>query len=223
MEWYEYIISSCITTILIGFVTEYCLENHKTELNKELSVFETRLKNSMFYFSRQFEALSALYELFYRLLPTRTFPGMDWGDACEMIACNFEHLESDDFVDWVYKNHVSKQDTDRRELPGIRDLKNGPKAPEEIARRVASEFGVGQTELCQKRAKCRDARLIFLELCRIYLSRNMSLAQMGKRLGAISASAFSRNKVRLREKIEKDPYLRFRFEKIKNALSRFSK
>jgi len=49
----------------------------------------------------------------------------------------------------------------------------------------------------------------------------MSFAQMEKRLGGISASAFSRNKVRLSEKIEKDPYLRFRFKNIKNALSEF--
>jgi len=61
------------------------------------------------------------------------------------------------------------------------------------------------------------APLIFL----LYLSRNMNFAQMEKRLGGISASAFSRNKVRLSEKIEKDPYLRFRFKKIKNALSGF--
>ena len=130
-------------------------------------------------------------------------------------------LGSDDFVDWVYENYFSKQDVDISELPGIKDLKIEPNTPEEIAKEVASEFGIAQSELYQRRAQCRDARLIFLELCRIYLSRNMSLAQMGKRLGAISASAFSRNKVRLREKIEKDPYLRFRFEKIKNALSRF--
>lgn len=89
------------------------------------------------------------------------------------------------------------QNTDRRELPGIRDLKRGPNTSEEIARRVASEFGIGETELYQKRAKCRDARLIFLELCRIYLSRNMSFAEMGKNLGGISASAFSRSKLRL--------------------------
>jgi len=130
-------------------------------------------------------------------------------------------LGSDGFVDWVYENYLSKQDADISELLGIKDLKIGPNTPEEIAKEVASEFSIAQSELYQRRAKCRDARLIFLELCRIYLSRNMSLAQMGKRLGAISASAFSRNKVRLREKIEKDPYLRFRFEKIKNALSRF--
>ena len=77
-----------------------------------------------------------------------------------------------------------------------------PYSPEEIAKEVASEFGLDQAELYKRRAQCRDARLIFLELCRIYLSRKMSLAEIGKGLGDISASAFSRNKVRLAEKIE---------------------
>ena len=129
-------------------------------------------------------------------------------------------LGSDGFLDWVYENYLSKKDVDIRELPGIKGLKTGPRAPEDIAKEVDCEFGIVESKLYQRRSQCRDARLLFLELCRIYLSRNMSLAQMGKRLGAISASAFSRNKVRLREKIEKDPYLRLRFEKIKDALSK---
>jgi len=45
----------------------------------------------------------------------------------------------------------------------------------------------------------------------------MSLAEIGKGLGEISASAFSRNKIRLADKIEKDPHLRHCFEKIKNV------
>lgn len=129
-------------------------------------------------------------------------------------------LGSDGFVDWVYENYLSKYKGDRRELPGIKALETGPNTPEEIAKEVASEFGLEQSELYQSRAHCRDARLIFLELCRIYLSRYMSLADIGKRLGGISASAFSRNKARVAEKIEKDPYLRNCFKKIKNVWSK---
>ncbi|MBW1717383.1 MAG: hypothetical protein JRJ77_16445 [Deltaproteobacteria bacterium] len=98
-------------------------------------------------------------------------------------------LGSDGFVDWVYENYLSKHKGDRKELPGIKALEIGPNTPEEIAKEVASEFGLEQSELYQSRAHCRDARLIFLELCRIYLSRHMSLADIGKRLGGISASA----------------------------------
>jgi hypothetical protein len=42
-------------------------------------------------------------------------------------------LGSDDFIDWVYENYLSKQDVDISELPGIKDLKIGPNTPEEIA------------------------------------------------------------------------------------------
>ena len=45
----------------------------------------------------------------------------------------------------------------------------------------------------------------------------MSLAEIGKRVGDITASAFSRNRARLGEKIEKDSFLRERFEKLKGV------
>ena len=45
----------------------------------------------------------------------------------------------------------------------------------------------------------------------------MSLAEIGKRVGDITASAFSRNRARLAEKLAKDPSLRQRFEKLKGV------
>jgi putative transposase len=126
-------------------------------------------------------------------------------------------LGSKGFADWVYENFLLERNSCKRELSGIKDLITGPSTPEEIAKVVASEFGVMQAELYQRRAPCRDGRLIFLELCRIYLSRKMTLTKIGKELGDISASAFSRNKVRLAERIEKDPFLKQRFEMLKNA------
>ena len=57
--------------------------------------------------------------------------------------------------------------------------------------------------------------MIFLELCRIYLNRKMTLAEIGKNVGDITASVFSRNRARLGEKMEKDSFLRQRFEKLK--------
>jgi REP element-mobilizing transposase RayT len=125
-------------------------------------------------------------------------------------------LGSEGFTDWVYENFFLECNIDKRELSGIKDLKTGPNTTEEIAKVVACEFGVTQEELYQRRAPCRDGRLIFLELCRIYLSRKMTLAEIGRELGDISASAFSRNKLRIAEKIEKDPFLKKRFEILKN-------
>jgi putative transposase len=128
-------------------------------------------------------------------------------------------LGSGGFTDWVYESFLLERNSDKRELSGIKDLMIGPGTPEEIAKVVASEFGVTEAELYQRRSPCKDGRLIFLELCRIYLSRQMTLTEIGKGIGDISASAFSRNKVRLAEKIEKDPFLKQRFEILKNVWS----
>ena len=128
-------------------------------------------------------------------------------------------LGSEDFADWVYNTFLLERSIDKRELSGIKDLITGPGTVEEIAEVVASKFGVTQAELYQRRAPCRDGRLIFLELCRIYLSRKMTLTEIGKGLGDISASAFSRNKARLTERIEKDPFLKQRFDKLKSVWS----
>jgi putative transposase len=133
-----------------------------------------------------------------------------WGDVKGQAV-----LGSEGFADWVYRSFLSEHSSDTRELPGIKQLRTGPTTVMEIAKAVASECGVPEAQLYQSRAPCRDARMLFLELCRIYLSRKMSLAELGKRVGGITASAFSRNRARLAEKLEKDSFLRERFEKLK--------
>jgi len=126
-------------------------------------------------------------------------------------------LGSEGFTDWVYRNFLSEHSSDTRELPGIKQLTMGPTTVEEIAKAVASECGVPEAALYQSRAPCRDARMLFLELCRMYLSRKMTLAEIGKSTGGITASAFSRNRARLAEKLETDSSLRQRFEKLKGV------
>jgi hypothetical protein len=49
----------------------------------------------------------------------------------------------------------------------------------------------------------------------MYLSRKMTLAEIGKSTGGITASAFSRNRAQLAEKLAQEPSLRKRFENIK--------
>ena len=88
---------------------------------------------------------------------------------------------------------------------------------DELAKAVAAECGVPEAQPYQSRAPCRDARMLFLELCRIYLSRKMTLVEIGKSMGDITTSAFSRNRARLGEKREKDSFLRQRFEKLKSV------
>jgi len=98
-----------------------------------------------------------------------------WGDVKGQAV-----LGSEGFADWVYRNFLSEHSSDTRELPGIRQLRTGPDTIAEIAKAVAFEYGVPEAQLYQSRAPCRDARMLFLELCRMYLSRRMTLARLVK-------------------------------------------
>ncbi|MGD2127593.1 MAG: transposase, partial [Desulfobacteraceae bacterium] len=127
-------------------------------------------------------------------------------------------LGSESFVDWVYDSFLSSETKDDRELPAMKDLKGGPTSVDEIAERVSSEFTVEPEDLYRPWASCRDARSVFMELCRLHLSRKMSLAEIGRRLGDVSSAAFSRNKLRLQGKISGNPLLRKRFERLMRIL-----
>ena len=126
-------------------------------------------------------------------------------------------LGSDDFVDWVYERFLSKKNMDRRELSGIKDLQTGPATVEEIRRAVSREFRVEEEGLYRRRG-VSQARSVLMELCRVYLSRRMSLAEIGRRLGGISVSAISQNKKRLEASLRKDPHLRERFQGLSKGL-----
>jgi len=126
-------------------------------------------------------------------------------------------LGSDEFVDWIYDRFLSKKKVDRRELTGIKDLQTGPATVEEIARAVSREFGVEEEGLHRPRG-VPQARSILMELCRVHLSRRMSFAEMGRRLGGISVSAISQNKKRLEESLGKDSHLHERFQRLSRGL-----
>ncbi len=127
-------------------------------------------------------------------------------------------LGSEDFVDWIYEWFLSKKKVDRRELPGIKDLQTGPGTVEEIARAVSREFGVEEEGLYRPRG-VSPARSVLMELCRIHLSRRMGFAEIGRRLGGISGSAFSQNKKRLEASLGKDPHLREIFQSLSKRLA----
>ncbi len=126
-------------------------------------------------------------------------------------------LGSEDFVDWIYERFLSKKKVDRRELTGIKDLEKGLGTVEEIARAVSREFGVEEEELYRPRG-VPQARSIMMELCRVHLSRRMSFAEIGRRLGGISVSAISQNKKRLEASLRKDPHLRESFQRLSKGL-----
>ena len=129
-------------------------------------------------------------------------------------------LGSDKFVDWIYDRFLAKTKIDNKELPGLKDLQIGPSTMEEIAREVALEFDVPAAELYRLRAACRLARSVFMELCYLYLTRKMGLAQIGRKLGGLSAAALSQNRRRLAAKMQDDYHLRQSFQKLIKVWSR---
>jgi len=126
-------------------------------------------------------------------------------------------LGSDDFVNWVYRRFLSKEKMDQKELTGIRELQTGPSSVEEIAREVSRELGVPEEALFRPRG-ASQARSLLMELCRLYLTRKMSSAEVGHKLGGISPSALNQNKKRLEIKMRGDSSLRGTFQRLLNAV-----
>jgi chromosomal replication initiation ATPase DnaA len=126
-------------------------------------------------------------------------------------------LGSDEFVDWIYERFLSGKKADRRELGGIKELGTGPRSVEEIGREVSREFGIEEEGLYRPRG-ISPARSLLIELCRVHLMRGMSLAEIGRRLGGISAPAISQNKKRLEKAVAGDAHLGEIFWKVSNRL-----
>lgn len=128
-------------------------------------------------------------------------------------------LGSDDFVDWIYERFLAHRKVDRKEFPGLWELRKRPETIEEIAREVAREFEVEEASLYRRRGVNRVARSVLMELSCLHLVRRMSLAVIGRELGGVSVSALSQNRSRLAERMKDDRQLRQRFQKLERALS----
>jgi len=66
----------------------------------------------------------------------------------------------------------------------------------------------------------KEARSVFMELSRRYLTRKLSITEIGGALGGVSISAISQNKRRLEVKRKKDKKLEKKFKKIGLSLSK---
>lgn len=69
------------------------VEKLKQEIQQELERHKTRLRKSEFLFQKEFDATSAFISLRLRLSPRYRFPEMEWHDACEDFAHDFEDIE----------------------------------------------------------------------------------------------------------------------------------
>lgn len=70
------------------------IQDEKNKLDQELENYKVRLKKSEFLFQKEFEAASEYVALIRRLMPPFRHPNMDWYDACDDIALEFDKIES---------------------------------------------------------------------------------------------------------------------------------
>lgn len=68
------------------------VEQLKHEIQQEIESYKTKLRKSEFLFQKEFEAASQFLSLRRRLLPRYRFPEMEWEDACEDFASDFEKV-----------------------------------------------------------------------------------------------------------------------------------
>ena len=70
------------------------LESLRTRLTQETESYKIKLKKSEFLFQKEYEAASEFIALKWSFLPTYTHPNMEWYEACDEIAHNFEKIEN---------------------------------------------------------------------------------------------------------------------------------
>ena len=84
------------------------------------------------------------------------------------------------------------------------------------SREVARYFKLQEEKLTGKRTGHRDERGVAMEL--VYRYGGVSQAEIGKVLGNLDYTAVSRERKRLRERVEKDKSLKTALEKIDRSL-----
>jgi putative transposase len=102
-----------------------------------------------------------------------------------------------------------------REQPALRRL--GSMDGAAVLQRVSGYFGIKIEELAKKRTPHRDSRAVAMEM--MYRYGKISQEEIGKRLGDLDYSAVSRERRRLRERLEGDRKLRRAMEEIDNIIN----
>ncbi len=121
-------------------------------------------------------------------------------------------LGGQDFVERV-KHRLAKPGS-KREQPSVRQLE--AKAPEAVFTAVVRYFGMTEKRLTGKRSGFRDERAIAMEM--IYRYSGISQAEIGKRFGGLDYTAVSRERTRLRGRMEEVPALRKAVRELERIL-----
>jgi putative transposase len=121
-------------------------------------------------------------------------------------------LGEEEFVERV-KGRIKKSGS-RREQPSIRELE--ARKPATVLKEVARYFGLAEEQLIGKRTGYRDERALAMEL--MYRYGGVSQAKIGQMLGKLDYTSVSRERTRLRQKLEQKSALRKALTAIETKL-----
>ncbi|MFQ5918059.1 MAG: hypothetical protein ACE5I0_09650 [Candidatus Binatia bacterium] len=112
------------------------------------------------------------------------------------------------------KRKWMREGADRREQPSLKWIEGIE--PRKILKEVAGYFHLRPEEVTRKRGMHRDQRALGMEL--MYRHSEVNQKEIGQWMGGMDYAAVSRERGRLREKMEKDSKLRQWMKEIENRL-----
>jgi len=123
-----------------------------------------------------------------------------------------------DFIQWIKEKFLSKE-TSKREQPALRELRK-EKKPEELIAQFALLVGKNKEEICQRGEKTLE-RAMLMEL--LYRFFELTQPEIGKLVGGIDYSAVSQARRRLQIRMEGEPKLKKRFDKLSDRFLQMSR
>lgn len=124
----------------------------------------------------------------------------------------------DDFIQWIKEKFLSKE-VSKREQPALKVIEKEFK-PEVLIGHFAALVGKSKEEIC-KRGKKSLERSMLMEL--LYRFCKISQPEIGKMVGGIDYSGVSQARKRLQIRLEWQPKLKKKFNKISEQLLHLSR
>jgi len=124
----------------------------------------------------------------------------------------------DDFIQWIKDKYLSKE-ASKREQPALRELGRELK-PEELIEHFANLVGKGKEDICRRGKKSLE-RAVLMEL--LYRLCQIAQPEIGRLIGGTDYSAVSQARKRLQIRLNQEPGLKKRFDKLINQMIHLSR
>jgi len=124
----------------------------------------------------------------------------------------------EDFIQWIKENFLAMEGYER-ERPTLRQLRK-EFDPEDLIDNFAHLIGRGREDICRRGRRSLE-RSMLMEL--LYRFCQITQPEVGRLVGGIDYSAVSQARRRLQIRLEREPKLRKRFDKLSNHLLQLSR